>query len=94
MSYYTLEKTLTSEIGRKLLFTNDGKDYLVASYSSSALDPEVLLFKADKSGKIISWTECFGEKHDRKTEPLEAIYSTMTTYNKVLRDNDLNGAWE
>ena len=94
MSYYTLQQSLIADNGRKLLFTNDGKDYLVASYTSSALDPEVLLFKADETGKIISWTECFGEKHDRKTKPLEAIYSTMTTYNRVLRDNALNGAWE
>lgn len=91
---YTLQMSLgDTKTSRKLLFTN-GNNFLVASFSHSALDPEVLLFKADETGEVTNWTECFGEKHERGVSPLEAIYSTVTTYNRVLEDNNYNGAWE
>lgn len=77
---------------KRVLFSN-GEKFIVASHSNSALDPEVLLFDASSEGKIISWTEIFGEKHIRDTREIDAIFSTVETYNKLLESNDYNGAW-
>jgi hypothetical protein len=76
----------------RVLFSN-GEKFIVASYSNSALDPEVLLFDASSEGKITGWTEIFGEKHLREAKAIDAIFSTVGTYNKLLENNDYNGAW-
>ena len=75
----------------RILFSN-GEEYVLASYSK-VFSPEVLLFKSNVDGEVEDWVEIFGEKHKYTTEIKKAIFSTVDTYNRILKDDNYNGPW-
>lgn len=81
---YVITKQLTD---RKLLLRNEEGESLVASYSDAFVEhggrPEVMLFKSDAEGTVTDWVEVYGERYKEGTPVIEAIVSTVDTFNRV-----------
>ena len=66
-------KELSGFQGRACLVEHEGKHYVVSSADAPFSGPETLVFPADESGKVTSWTEVAGGRQMTREEAIENL---------------------